>query len=189
MNLSTSISATWPLLSSQATAKNLSSYSGAEHDVLTCFFQEYVQRSSKPEPNWPRFIFEIFCKNCSIRALFCFHAGIFFDNIVGVIAVFQGSFRWNTWPCSMGANSGDGSPPYLVNSHDHVIVHCMHMATCLGKHLCSIQFNCRVQCRFTQNCRLLAVPFWIVERACEPKTHSAARLKRGEINEKRLGGS
>ena len=37
--------------------------------------------------------------------------------------------------------------------------------------------------------RLLAVPFWIVERAREPKMHSAARLERGEINEKRLGGS
>ena len=37
--------------------------------------------------------------------------------------------------------------------------------------------------------RLFAVPFWIVERAREPKTHSAARLERGEINEKRLGGS
>ena len=35
---------------------------------------------------------------------------------------------------------------------------------------------------------LQAIPFWIVERAREPKTHSAARLERGEINEKRLGG-
>ena len=32
--------------------------------------------------------------------------------------------------------------------------------------------------------RLLAVPFWIAKRACEPKTHSATRLERGEINEK-----
>ena len=31
--------------------------------------------------------------------------------------------------------------------------------------------------------RLLAVPFWIAERAREPKTHSTARLERGEINE------
>ena len=42
---------------------------------------------------------------------------------------------------------------------------------------------------FTENHRLPAVPFWIVERAREQKTHSAARLERGEINEKRLGGS
>ena len=28
--------------------------------------------------------------------------------------------------------------------------------------------------------RLLAVPFWIVERAREPKTHSAARLERSK---------
>ena len=28
-------------------------------------------------------------------------------------------------------------------------------------------------------CRLPAVPFWIVERAREPKTHSAARLEQG----------
>ena len=30
--------------------------------------------------------------------------------------------------------------------------------------------------------RLLAVPFWIVERAREPKTHNPVRLERGEIN-------
>ena len=35
-------------------------------------------------------------------------------------------------------------------------------------------------------CRLLAIPFWIVE---ERKTHSVARLERGQINEKRLGES
>ena len=38
----------------------------------------------------------------------------------------------------------------------------------------------------TPDVTLLAVPLWIVERAREPKTHSAARLERGEINEKRL---
>ena len=43
--------------------------------------------------------------------------------------------------------------------------------------------------RIQKQYRLLAVPFWIAERAREPKTHSAARLERGEINEKRLGGS
>ena len=41
----------------------------------------------------------------------------------------------------------------------------------------------------TKETSLLAVPFWIVGRARQPKTHSAARLERGEVNEKRLGGS
>ena len=36
-------------------------------------------------------------------------------------------------------------------------------------------------------CRLLAVPFKIVARACEPRVHSVSRLEQGEKQEKRAG--